>query len=74
MTEKEFAILNQEEKDQYQSAINLCMRYFNNDTERVELWMRTENPYLGEQTPIFMVQIGRGKKLLKMMKSALEEK
>lgn len=50
------------------------MRYFNNDTERVELWMRTENPYLGEQTPIFMVQIGRGKKLLKMMKSALEEK
>lgn len=53
-------------------AINLVADFFG-DGEKAILWFQTPNPLLGSMTPRDMIRVGRFKKLLKFIQTALEE-
>ena len=53
-------------------AINLVANFFG-DGDKATLWFQTANPLLGNMTPRDMIRIGRFKKLLKFIQTALEE-
>lgn len=43
------------------------------DRKKVELWLNTKNPNLGEVTPNYMISIGREEKLLQFVSSCFKE-
>ncbi len=43
-----------------------------NDIEKIDLWLRTKNPNLGDIAPLYMIAIGRAKKLLAFIESCKE--
>ncbi len=43
------------------------------DIEKTLTWLETENPLLGGVTPVYMIKIGRIHKLIKFIKSLIEE-
>jgi hypothetical protein len=45
---------------------------FFKDEEKTKLWMETNNPLLGEISPIQMMQLGRYQKLMQFIDSSLE--
>ncbi len=47
--------------------------FFNGDEAKVQAWMRAENPLLGGLTPIYLISVGRGHKVLSFIKTAREE-
>lgn len=50
---------------------NLLMNHFN-DAQIVEDWLCAENPLLGYQIPMTMIQTGRGEKLRNFIECQLE--
>ena len=57
---------------EWATAINLVAGFFKNQ-DKTMLWFNTPNPLLGEQTPKDMIRIGRSKKLIKFIRTALSE-
>jgi uncharacterized protein (DUF2384 family) len=57
---------------EWATAINLVANFFGNG-EKAILWFQTPNPLLGNMTPRDMIRVGRFKKLLKFIQTALEE-
>lgn len=57
----------------YATCYMLVLDFFKNDKEKVNTWFMTENPGLGDVSPISMVMVGRSKKLLAFVESRLEE-
>ena len=53
-------------------AINLVGDYFK-DFNKTMLWFQVSNPQLGGMSPRDMIRVGRFKKLLKFIQTALEE-
>ena len=53
-------------------AINLVAGFFQ-DRDKTLLWFRTENPMLGGLSPRDMIRVGRFKKLLRFIQTALAE-
>lgn len=53
-------------------AINLVGSYFQEE-EKTMLWFQTQNPLLGNLSPRDMIRLGRFKKLLHFIQSALAE-
>ena len=53
-------------------AINLVGNYFQ-DEHKTMLWFQVANPLLGNMSPRDMIRIGRFKKLLKFIQTALDE-
>jgi hypothetical protein len=53
-------------------AINLVGGYFK-DLNKTMLWFQLSNPQLGGMSPRDMIRVGRFKKLLKFIQTALEE-
>jgi hypothetical protein len=41
--------------------------------EKASLWFNSENPHLGGTTPMGMILVGRGDRLEKWIRSALDE-
>ena len=54
------------------TAIDLVAEFFD-DSKKASLWFRTPNPLLGNITPIEMIRMGRIKKLLNVIQTAIEE-
>ncbi|MFC1610831.1 hypothetical protein ACFL6C_07725 [Myxococcota bacterium] len=54
------------------TALNLVAGFFK-DTDRTILWFKTANPMLGNVSPRDMIRVGRFKKLLRFIQSALNE-
>lgn len=50
----------------------LLMGFFN-DQRKVDMWMNSPNPMLGNIVPRDMVRLGRAKKLLQTIEHALSE-
>lgn len=46
-------------------------KYFKNDEDKIEAWLTSSNPLLGEIRPRDMLESGRGAKLLKFMEAQL---
>ena len=57
---------------EWATALNLVAEYFN-DAEKTVLWFQVSNPLLGNMTPRDMIRLGRFKKLLKFIQTALDE-
>lgn len=53
-------------------AINLVASFFN-DSDKTMMWFRVPNPLLGNMTPRDMIRIGRFKRLMQFIQSALNE-
>lgn len=53
-------------------ALNLVADHFQ-DKDKTVLWFRTPNPMLGDVSPRDMIRMGRFKKLLRFIQTALQE-
>ncbi|MBN20375.1 MAG: hypothetical protein CL678_03730 [Bdellovibrionaceae bacterium] len=53
-------------------ALNLVGNFFK-DKKKTILWFQTPNPMLGNMSPREMIKVGRFKKLLTFIQTALEE-
>jgi hypothetical protein len=53
-------------------AINLVASHFN-DVDKALLWFQVSNPLLGNMSPRDMIRVGRFKRLLKFIQTALDE-
>ena len=58
--------------DNREVVINLVSDFFGSD-KKAELWMNSENPLLGGVTPEFMIKVGKSDRLLKFVKTCLDE-
>ena len=47
--------------------------FFKGDEDKAFLWFTTENPHLGYIKPISMIKTGRQKKLLKFIKTQIDD-
>jgi hypothetical protein len=61
-----------ERLNEWAVILNLIGEYFQNE-DKVVLWLQTSNPLLGDVSPRDMIRIGRYKKLLKFVQTALRE-
>lgn len=59
-------------QDELTLIINRVSKHMSWSPEKVELWLKTPNPFLGNVSPINMVYIGRGYKVLKFIEDAIE--
>lgn len=57
---------------EWATALNLVAEYFN-DVEKTILWFKVPNPLLGNISPRDMIRLGRFKKLIKFIQTALDE-
>jgi hypothetical protein len=55
------------------TTATLVAEFFDGDQSKTLLWFSTPNPQLGNLTPMDMVKIGRVRKLLTFVQTALEE-
>lgn len=56
-----------------ESAIGHVEKFFNGDFAKTILWFNTENPMLGDITPMGVIRLGKYEKLNKFVKSAIEQ-
>ncbi|SMC62024.1 hypothetical protein [Polynucleobacter kasalickyi] len=57
---------------EWATVIALVHSFFNDQTKTM-LWFKVPNPLLGDVAPRDMIKVGRYKKLLKFIQTALEE-
>lgn len=49
--------------------IAILKKFFYGDDAKIEWWLNTRNPLLGDLTPMRMIETGRAPKLLHVMES-----
>lgn len=52
-------------------VINLHVIF--NDTKKVVAWLKTKNMNFGNYSPLYLLSIGRGKKVLQFIEAALDD-
>ena len=65
--------LAQEHMMEWATALNLVAGFFESDEQKTMLWFSTPNPLLGDMSPRDMIRVGRIKKLLKFIQTAVDE-
>lgn len=58
---------------EYAECVNLLNDFFQGDINKVSAWMNCINPHLGNTSPFYLFQCGRGHKVLAFVKGALED-
>lgn len=53
--------------------IVILLHVFFQDVIKINRWLNTPNPLLGNSSPISLVKVGRGEKVLAFIKNALDE-
>ncbi len=61
------------ENNTYKEIVKLLAGFFKNDKSKILVWMNTKIPLLAGQIPMEMISLGREKKLLKFIKSQLDD-
>lgn len=56
-----------------QKVFDLVFNFFGGNIHKVKLWLKIDNPMLGYISPETMMKTGRGEKLLKIVKEAIDE-
>lgn len=54
-------------------CIDLVSEFFNDDQSKMTLWWETENPLLGNVSPIHMILTGRYDRLLQFIEDQLAQ-
>jgi hypothetical protein len=65
-----------EVRERLEEIANICQlvaTYFEGDAHKTALWFKAINPLLGNVSPRDMIRLGRYKKLLQFVMSALED-
>lgn len=52
--------------------INLIQKHMGWELDKAILWMETPNPHFGCVEPMYLIQLGRGHKVLEFVKGAIE--
>lgn len=55
------------------TTATLVAEFFSGDQSKTQLWFSTPNPQLGNITPLDMIKIGRVRKLLSFVQTALDQ-
>ena len=55
------------------TTVTLVAEFFSGDSEKTKLWFATPNPLLGNIPPVDMIKMGRERKLLAFVQTALDE-
>lgn len=63
----------QERLREWAIVVNLVAEFFDGNLDRTVQWFRMPNPLLGYMSPRDMIRVGRFKKLLKFISTAIEE-
>ena len=58
---------------EWANALNTIADYFKGEPEKAIIWFKVPNPMLGGMTPRDMIRVGRYKKLMSFINSAIEE-
>lgn len=53
-------------------AKSLVLNFFGGDKKKTKLWFSSENPLLGNISPLQMIAVGRSEKLLNWVKQQLD--
>lgn len=64
--------MNGFDRDMNKKILFLIAEFFEYDLRKTMLWFCTQNPHLGEITPLVMLQSGRAQKLLKFIENQIE--
>lgn len=70
--DKKIPIELTERVTEWATAIGLVHSFFKDESKTI-LWFKVPNPLLGDVAPRDMIKVGRSKKLLKFIQTALEE-
>lgn len=70
--EKKMPVELRERLTQWATALNLVAGFFH-DEKKTIIWFFMPNPLLGDMTPRDMIRVGRFKKLLNFIQTALNE-
>ena len=54
-------------------VVDLLRIFFDRDPKKIHAWLNSKNPMLGDISPMQMIHLGREKKLLEFVRSALAE-
>ena len=54
-------------------VMKVVQQFFEGDLHKTLLWMRLDNPMLGNVSPNTMIALGRGEKLLKFIEESIAE-
>ena len=60
-------------EERLEQIANLLHNFFDNDADKVDLWLHTSNHLLGGYAPITFIMFGNEKKLLKFIEHQLSE-
>lgn len=55
----------------YTQAFSEILEFFNGDKDKAIAWYTVKNPALGDISPYEMIKIGKGRKLMQFIRSAL---
>ncbi|MCA9395162.1 MAG: DUF2384 domain-containing protein [Candidatus Omnitrophica bacterium] len=58
---------------EWANLLNLVAGFFGGDEEKTVQWIMTPNPMLGDFSPRDMIRLGRYKKLIKFILTAIDE-
>jgi hypothetical protein len=61
------------EYDQMDEVVSLVQEHMGWSLDKALLWLDTPNPIFGNVPPMQMIQIGRGEKVLKFVRNAINE-
>jgi hypothetical protein len=58
---------------EYRDLVYLLVKFQLGSDEKAEWWMNTKNTLLGNMVPLKLIQIGRGKKLVRFVVTLMGE-
>ena len=61
------------EYDEMHEIVSLIQEHMKWSLDEALLWMDTPNPLLGNVSPMEMIEVGRGYKVMKFVKTAIDE-
>jgi hypothetical protein len=65
--------MNKDDLKVFIAIVDELTIFFNGSSDKVAMWMTTENPLLGGETPIEFIRLGRGRYLLNYVKKSADD-
>lgn len=59
--------------DKLTIEIVLNVHCFFNDIDKTYAWLKTKNPLLGDLSPLDLIKLGKGRKILKFVINCIDE-
>lgn len=73
MDESEAIQLRAKYESQISECLTLLESIFKDDLDKASKWMESDNPFLGNVSPMWLIVRNRGHKVLQFIKSTIDE-